>query len=700
MKPIKINIPLNILIAVIFIFSMCLWGQEKPNKEELEQLRAAKTAQILLEENYGSAKNIKLHLKETLEKLLLPAGLKHVESGADIIIQVTLSGRALSSYYSRSGSRISVGGQTGYSGASVSGKVYLKKGERWFFKESFSGRVSPSASISQGTYHTPSSAPFKEAFSKSSFRKQVMKILSWINKNSNALLALYLKSDDLRIRQEAAILLGDAGVSDGTAVSSLAAALEDKSPIVQVEVVKSLGKLAEPKSIEPLLNRLVAPSGTVRKAVVKALDNLDPGWRESEACKNLIPSFLLALKSERPGIRQGAAEIFGEINYQPALKPLIAVMIDEYWAVREEAVESLDKKYPNWRTSPEAAELVPVFIAGLKSSSDNTRKGAITALGEIGDARAQVPLINALKDTKISNREAALKSLEKKYQDWGSNEEAGKLVPFFINELKSKSSKHRKHAAQVLAAVKDPRCVPALTEALKDKDQNVIKAAMDALGKLNTTDSMELEALIRALADKNSTVRERAVKALGNKNDDRVIEPLIAALKDKSSGVTKAAIDALGERKDPRAVMPLVDFLKHSEPYHKRYVINVRASAFQALGKMDDLLIVDPMLDLYKEGDLDLRIGVEKRLENIKDPRAADILIGYLKSEHIEIRGLVKRILGKLKNERAVEPLIELLKSPDKRERERTAATLKSITGKDYGVKYKKWKKWWDKNKK
>lgn len=132
MKPRNINIPLNILIAVIFIFSMCLLGQEKPTKEELEQLRAAKTAQILLEENYGTAKNIKLPLKETLERLLLPAGIKLVESGADIIIQVTLSGRALSEYYSRSGSRISVGGQIGYSGASVSGKVYLKKGERWF----------------------------------------------------------------------------------------------------------------------------------------------------------------------------------------------------------------------------------------------------------------------------------------------------------------------------------------------------------------------------------------------------------------------------------------------------------------------------------------------------------------------------------------------------------------------------------------
>jgi HEAT repeat protein len=56
--------------------------------------------------------------------------------------------------------------------------------------------------------------------------------------------------------------------------------------------------------------------------------------------------------------------------------------------------------------------------------------------------------------------------------------------------------------------------------------------------------------------------------------------------------------------------------------------------------------------------------------------------------------------LGKLKNERAVKPLVEILKSPDKWERKLAASVLKSITGKDYGEKYKKWKKWWDKNKK
>ena len=48
---------------------------------------------------------------------------------------------------------------------------------------------------------------------------------------------------------------------------------------------------------------------------------------------------------------------------------------------------------------------------------------------------------------------------------------------------------------------------------------------------------------------------------------------------------------------------------------------------------------------------------------------------------------------------RAVKPLWEILKSRDKRGKGSAAGALKSITGQDYGVKDKKWKKWWKKNK-
>jgi hypothetical protein len=47
-----------------------------------------------------------------------------------------LRGQALSlRYYSRSGDE----SQIGYTGAGISGNIFLKKGERCFFKEHFSG---------------------------------------------------------------------------------------------------------------------------------------------------------------------------------------------------------------------------------------------------------------------------------------------------------------------------------------------------------------------------------------------------------------------------------------------------------------------------------------------------------------------------------------------------------------------------------
>lgn len=665
MERIKMSIPLNILIAFTLMFSLCLWGQEKPTDQELQQLRAVKTAQVLLEENYGNAKNVKLPIEKTLEKLLLPAGIKQVESGADVIVYVKLNGRALSRRYSRFGFRI--GGEIGYTGARISGTVYLKKSERPFFKKSFSGSVSPASTIIKGMYKTPSSAPFKSAFAKSSFRKQVIIMLSAVNKNKNALFALYLKSDDQLIRKEAAILLGDADASDDTVVDSLAAALEDKSPVVRIEAAKSLGKLGDPDAIEPLLNRLPDSDSDVRQAALKALDNINPDWRESSACKNVIPSFLVALKDKKSGIRKQTIEVFGEIYHQPAQKLLI----------------------------------------------------------------------DALKDPDLSIREAALKSLGERYQDWGSSEEAGKQVPFFINELKSHSAKKRRHAVRVLAGVKDPRCVPALIETLKDNDKNVLwttifalgrmndpaavpsliallehkdsfikVSAVSALGKLNTPDSIEVDALIRVLADKDFFVRARsmAARVLGEKDDERVIEPLIAALRDESADVNMAAIHALVKRKEPRVVRPLVDIFKRSELQATRDSLKVGKSAYKALEKIDDLLIVEPMAELLKERDFTLRNSAKKRLEKIKDPRAldvlVDILIGYLQGGHIETRETVIQMLKTLKDERAVGPLVEILKSPDERERRRARYALKSITGKDYGENYKKWKKWWNKKQK
>jgi HEAT repeat protein len=687
-----------LLIPLLMPGHMGISGQAKPTGEETEQLRSAKTIQIVLEESYGRAKDIVLPVKETVEKLLPPTGLKQVMSNADITLKIKIKGRAISRYYSGGGK-----GQTGYTGASVSGTINLKRGDKGFFKRSFSGRVSTGYSIFKGSYKTPSSAPFKKAFSRSSFKIKIMEIFREIK--GNDLLNAYLENEDRQIRKQAAILLGNLKLNDAAAVNSLVAALKDKFSDVRVEAVQALEKIKDPLCIDPLINLLPDESLMVRNAVRKALNKIDRSWKERKYCQDLIPSSLSALKNKKYGIREGAVEFFGEIYDQRALKPLMMTLMDKSTGIAKKAVKTLDKNYPNWRTGEQAAELVPHFIRSLKSPSTDTRKGAISALAEIGGPRALEPLINALKDINAPVREAALRTLDKKYQDWGSGKAARKLIPYFARALQSKSESTRVHAAKVLAEIKGPQVVQPLIKAIKDKSSKVKEiavnglaesdnpavvkpligavndkgwkvrnAAVKALGRLHTPGAAEIGPLINALQDKVLSVRKSAVEALGQKKDDRVIEPLVAALKDTGTTVQEAAAKVLGERKEPRAVKPLIQLLKSRNQ-------KVRTSAYQALEKLGDFLPVESLIKLLKDKDYKLRNSARDLLVKIKNHGAVEVLITSLKSGDTNVRKAIIYILGKLKDPRAVEPLVEILNSRDRWERKNVEEALKSITG-------------------
>ena len=58
--------------------------------------------------------------------------------------------------------------------------------------------------------------------------------------------------------------------------------------------------------------------------------------------------------------------------------------------------------------------------------------------------------------------------------------------------------------------------------------------------------SAPMEALVRALSDDNSGVREQAAWALGAIGDGRALSALLVALKDDSAGVRRQAAWAIG----------------------------------------------------------------------------------------------------------------------------------------------------------
>lgn len=132
-------------------------------------------------------------------------------------------------------------------------------------------------------------------------------------------------------------------------VDTLIQKLKDKESDVRSEAAMALGKIKDPRAVEPLI---------------------------------------AALKDVNPDVRRIAAEALGEINDARAVEPLIAALRGELGDVQKRAAGSLAKI---------GAPAVKPLIATLKDKDPNVRKVVAHVLEEINDARAVKPLIDALK---------------------------------------------------------------------------------------------------------------------------------------------------------------------------------------------------------------------------------------------------------------------------------------------------------------
>lgn len=128
-----------------------------------------------------------------------------------------------------------------------------------------------------------------------------------------------------------------------------------------------------------------------------------------------------------------------------------------------------------------------------------------------------------------------------------------KDVPGLIKALAARDTRIRDAAAFALGELGDARAVDLFLAALRSSHSDARLAAVTALGKVR--DERAAEPLITALGDQYERIRQRAVEALAGMGDPRAERALIAALQDKDGAVRQAAAQALGPRAEPiRAV--------------------------------------------------------------------------------------------------------------------------------------------------
>jgi len=346
------------------------------------------------------------------------------------------------------------------------------------------------------------------------------------------------------------------------AVEPLIAALKSEDSDVQDYAAIALGEIGDLRAVEPLMS-MKDENGRLFKYAAYALGEIgDP-----VAVEPLIQS----LKDEK--LRKTAAEALGFIGDTRAIEPLLPLLRDENTEMT--AAEALCNI---------GSQAVEPLIAMLKEENIRARRRAAWCLGDINDARAAEPLIEALKDASVS-KEAG--------DALGRIHNPGSVEPLLKALLKEKN----KHNSWIFAS--------ALFRCGWRPDKSDAGAAYWIAEKVcercEEIGAPAVERLILLLKDRDERIRVSAIKTLGKIGDLRAVKPLVTALNDKSRFVQREAVDALGKLG-----------WKPEKPEH------VKITAYYNKRKEEK----DPQVD---EGESQLERGIYLNLEG-KDPQEADRL--------------------------------------------------------------------------
>ena len=363
-----------------------------------------------------------------------------------------------------------------------------------------------------------------------------------------------LKDSDAGVRLKAAEALGK--LADNRAVDPLIEVLRnDEDRDVRLKAAWALGEIGDARAVDPLSYASVKDAdGYVREEAYKVLQKNTIGGNKNDT-RSADP-IIEALKDEDQGVRYRAAEALGQIRNAIAVDPLIEVLRDD--------------------------------------EDRDVRLKAAWALGQIGDIRTVDPLSYAsVKDADGYVREEAYKVLQK--NTVGGNKVDARSVDPIIGALEDDDQGVRYRAVEALGQIKNVTAVDPLIEVLRnDEDRDVRLKAAWALGEID--DARAVDPLSYAsVKDADGYVREEAYKVLqkntvgGNKVDARSVDPIIGALEDDDQGVRYRAAEALGQIKNVTAVDPLIEVLGNDEDR------DVRLKSAWALGEIDDARAVDPL---------------------------------------------------------------------------------------------------------
>ena len=412
-----------------------------------------------------------------------------------------------------------------------------------------------------------------------------------------ATLSQELGAPNVAVRRDAAYTLDRMGAAAKDALPALIRALDDNDKQVwsfAISAIANLGpdaKEAIPALIDGLGNRRTRGRDRDRRQAMTR-----SAFALSRIGAAAIPPLIEALKSDDSGLRAGAAKALAGMRGEaaPAIPGLIANLKGE-GDVRSETAEALGAI---------GGAAVKPLMDSLRAREPRERAGAAISLALIGaDAKESAPVIFDLAKTESDPqvRIAVLGALQK------IGVEPGDAVPLLVAGIKDDNEPVRHAAINALVLLRAGRALSltALTPLLKDENATTRQRAARALGRMGPSAAPSVPALIEAA--RTSPADGSIANALAEIGPD-ALPAVLAALQGAPAPDAERLLGLLRGFGKP-AIPVLLEALKHPSP-------QVRAAAAKALGGMgrEAKSAAEPLFALASDTEAPVRAAALRAL--------------------------------------------------------------------------------------
>ncbi len=347
---------------------------------------------------------------------------------------------------------------------------------------------------------------------------------------------------------------------------------------------RALGIMGDKKAVEPLINSLRDEDIDVCVDAVEALGRIG----DVTAAASIIES----LENDSSGdVCTAAATSLGQLGSEEAIESLKKVILqrpehiewddqwDSWWDIQLEAIKTLGK-------------------LGCESNVETL----LTIIDDEGHQDIECELLATLAQTPGKGVESVINRLQNKelrpQNHWRAARALGKAdAPTAITALgralQSDTPEVRAEAASALAEQGAQRYLRALLLLIRDENEGVRKAALQAISTLATKADEESELpedLLSLVSDPSHAVRRALFETLttlldaGKQSlDDKLFEAIIADLSCDDFNTASAACALLGKNGDQRAVPHLLALIADPSKY-----LMTRRQATLALGDIGD----------------------------------------------------------------------------------------------------------------